>query len=90
MSFENYLMRATAFCIVAMTFWVPLSVQASQLDEVMDAGEEGANYFEGALTGLYQSGGNSKIILSGMNGSEEVTFSKNIDRYMCYLNGSLF
>jgi carbohydrate-selective porin OprB len=51
----NVSLRTTAICVVAMALWIPLSVLASQLDEVLDAGEEGANYFEGALTGLYQN-----------------------------------
>jgi carbohydrate-selective porin OprB len=55
MSFIDHLVRTMVICIVAMTLWVPLSVQASQLDEMLDAGDEGANYFEGALTGLYQN-----------------------------------
>jgi carbohydrate-selective porin OprB len=48
-------LRRTAICFVALALWMPLGVLASQLDEMMDAGEEGANYFEGALTGLYQN-----------------------------------
>ncbi len=55
MPFKNCLVRSTAVCVLAVAVWMPVGVQASQLDEMMDAGDEGANYFEGALTGLYQN-----------------------------------
>jgi hypothetical protein len=53
-SFKDFPVRATAICVVAMALWMPLGVQARQLDEALQAGESSANYFEGALTGLYQ------------------------------------
>lgn len=48
-------LRGTAICVLAMALWMPLGVPAGQLDEMLDSGEENANYFEGALTGLYQN-----------------------------------
>jgi carbohydrate-selective porin OprB len=55
MSLNKYLVRMTAVCFVAMALWMPIGVLASQLDDALDAGEESANFFEGALTGLYQN-----------------------------------
>jgi carbohydrate-selective porin OprB len=43
-----------AFYLSAATLFASGVVQASQLDEALQAGESSANFFEGALTGLYQ------------------------------------
>jgi carbohydrate-selective porin OprB len=42
-------------CAATVVLWVPLGALASQLEKALDAGEVGTNYFEGALTGLYQN-----------------------------------
>ena len=40
--------------LALMLAMMPCVIMASQLEEAMDAGEEGTNFLEGALTGIYQ------------------------------------
>jgi hypothetical protein len=42
MSFKNHLVGTTAICFGAMALWIPINILASQLDEMMEAGEESA------------------------------------------------
>jgi hypothetical protein len=37
-------LRKIAISAIALALWIPVGVLASQLDEVMAAGEKGANY----------------------------------------------